>query len=85
MVCAGPAAGAHRHGSGLIFGLAFGMAARQQCCDLADHIGIALVYQICAFLPLFGLLAALLPDVRIRACGGLISSRDEASFRSPAR
>ena len=30
---------------------------------LADHIGIAAVYQICAFLPLIGLLAALLPDV----------------------
>jgi FSR family fosmidomycin resistance protein-like MFS transporter len=30
---------------------------------LADHIGITLVYQLCAFLPLIGLLAGFLPDV----------------------
>src|SRR4029077_6578129 len=30
---------------------------------LADHVGIDPVYQICAFLPLLGLLAAFLPDV----------------------
>jgi MFS transporter, FSR family, fosmidomycin resistance protein len=51
--------------SGLIFGLAFGMGSIGAAVlgTLADHIGIAPVYQICAFLPLFGLLAALLPDV----------------------
>jgi FSR family fosmidomycin resistance protein-like MFS transporter len=31
---------------------------------LADHFGIDSVYQICAFLPLIGLLAGLLPDVK---------------------
>lgn len=31
---------------------------------MADHYGIAFVYQVCAFLPLLGLLAAFLPDVR---------------------
>jgi len=31
---------------------------------LADHSGIDFVYQVCAFLPLIGLLAAFLPDVR---------------------
>jgi FSR family fosmidomycin resistance protein-like MFS transporter len=30
---------------------------------LADHAGIDFVYQICAFLPLIGLLAGFLPDV----------------------
>jgi len=30
---------------------------------LADDIGIDRIYQICAFLPLIGLLAALLPNV----------------------
>jgi len=31
---------------------------------LADHFGIETVYQICAFLPLIGLLAGFLPDVK---------------------
>jgi MFS transporter, FSR family, fosmidomycin resistance protein len=30
---------------------------------LADQVGVNLIYQICAFLPLIGLLAAFLPDV----------------------
>jgi FSR family fosmidomycin resistance protein-like MFS transporter len=30
---------------------------------LADHIGLSAVYQICAFLPLIGLLAGFLPDL----------------------
>ena len=30
---------------------------------LADHIGVDAIYQICAFLPLIGLLAAFLPDL----------------------
>ena len=51
--------------AGLFFGLAFGMGSVGAAVlgGLADHVGISLVYQICAFLPLIGLLAALLPDV----------------------
>jgi FSR family fosmidomycin resistance protein-like MFS transporter len=51
--------------AGLFFGLAFGMGSVGAAVlgALADHVGIAPVYQICAFLPLIGLLAALLPDV----------------------
>ncbi len=59
--------------AGLFFGLAFGMGSVGAAVlgALADHVGIALVYQICAFLPLIGLLAALLPDVhKYRAASG---------------
>jgi MFS transporter, FSR family, fosmidomycin resistance protein len=51
--------------AGLFFGLAFGMGSVGAAVlgTLADHIGINFVYQICAFLPLIGLLAGFLPDV----------------------
>jgi FSR family fosmidomycin resistance protein-like MFS transporter len=51
--------------AGLFFGLAFGMGSVGAAVlgKLADHIGIGQVYQICAFLPLIGLLAAFLPDL----------------------
>jgi MFS transporter, FSR family, fosmidomycin resistance protein len=51
--------------AGLFFGLAFGMGSVGAAVlgVLADHIGITLVYQLCAFLPLLGLLAGFLPDV----------------------
>ena len=51
--------------AGLFFGLAFGMGSIGAAVlgALADHVGIGPVYQVCAFLPLIGLLAALLPDV----------------------
>jgi len=51
--------------AGLFFGLAFGMGSVGAAVlgKVADHIGIDFVYQLCAFLPLIGLLAALLPDV----------------------
>jgi FSR family fosmidomycin resistance protein-like MFS transporter len=51
--------------AGLFFGLAFGMGSVGAAVlgALADHVGIAPVYQICAFLPLIGLLAAFLPDL----------------------
>lgn len=50
--------------SGLFFGFSFGMGGIGAAVlgELADHIGIEAVYGICAFLPLIGLLAALLPD-----------------------
>jgi MFS transporter, FSR family, fosmidomycin resistance protein len=51
--------------SGMVFGLAFGMGSVGAAAlgTLADHIGIVAVYQICAFLPLIGVLAAFLPEV----------------------
>ena len=51
--------------AGLFFGLAFGMGSIGAAVlgVLADHVGIRLVYAICAFLPLIGLLAAFLPDL----------------------
>jgi FSR family fosmidomycin resistance protein-like MFS transporter len=54
--------------SGLFFGLAFGLAGIGAAVlgQVADHWGIETVYQICAFLPLIGLLAVWLPDLRER-------------------
>ena len=51
--------------SGVFFGLAFGMGGLGAAClgALADSIGIERVYDLCSFLPLIGLLAALLPDI----------------------
>jgi FSR family fosmidomycin resistance protein-like MFS transporter len=51
--------------AGLFFGFAFGMGGIGAAAlgYLADHFGISSVYQVCAFLPLIGLLAAFLPDV----------------------
>ena len=55
--------------AGLFFGLAFGMGSVGAAVlgKLADHFGIDAVYQICAFLPLIGLLAGFLPDVKQRS------------------
>jgi len=51
--------------AGLFFGFAFGMGGIGAAVlgRLADAVGIDLVYQICAFLPLIGLLAGFLPNV----------------------
>ena len=51
--------------AGLFFGFAFGMGGVGAAALgwLADRSSIAFVYQVCAFLPAIGLLAALLPDV----------------------
>jgi MFS transporter, FSR family, fosmidomycin resistance protein len=51
--------------AGLFFGLAFGMGSVGAAAlgHLADDVGIVRVYQICAFLPLIGLLAAFLPNL----------------------
>ncbi|HEX5487866.1 MAG TPA: MFS transporter [Rhodanobacteraceae bacterium] len=58
----------HRIGvvSGLFYGFSFGMGGIGAAVlgAVADHAGIVFVYQICAFLPLLGLLAAFLPDIR---------------------
>jgi FSR family fosmidomycin resistance protein-like MFS transporter len=52
--------------SGLFFGLSFGMGGLGAAAlgVLADRSGIAFVYNVCAFLPLIGLLAAFLPNLK---------------------
>ncbi|WP_295407086.1 MFS transporter [uncultured Thiocystis sp.] len=65
--------------SGLFFGFAFGLAGIGAAVlgQVADRWGIETVYQVCAFLPLLGLLAVLLPDLRERegVAGALASAR----------
>jgi FSR family fosmidomycin resistance protein-like MFS transporter len=57
----------HRFGmiSGVFFGVAFGIGGLGAAVlgKLADHSGIAFVYQVCAFLPAIGLLAVFLPNM----------------------
>jgi FSR family fosmidomycin resistance protein-like MFS transporter len=57
--------------SGIFFGFAFGMGGLGAAVlgGLADRIGIEAVYRLCAFLPAIGVLAWLLPDVKVRAKG----------------
>ena len=52
--------------SGMFFGLAFGLAGIGAALlgNLADAKGIDFVYQVCAWLPLLGLAAVFLPDLR---------------------
>jgi FSR family fosmidomycin resistance protein-like MFS transporter len=52
--------------SGVFFGFAFGMAGLGAAVlgELADRMGIESVYRLCAFLPIIGVLAAFLPDVK---------------------
>jgi MFS transporter, FSR family, fosmidomycin resistance protein len=54
--------------AGLFFGFAFGMGGVGAAVlgKLADAYSITAVYQMCAFLPLIGLLAAFLPNVEKR-------------------
>jgi FSR family fosmidomycin resistance protein-like MFS transporter len=51
--------------AGLFFGFAFGMAGIGAAVlgKLADMTSIDFVYQVCAFLPLIGLLTGFLPDL----------------------
>jgi len=52
--------------AGLFFGVAFGFAGSGAAVlgQVADWKGIDFVYQICAFLPAFGLLAVFLPKMK---------------------
>ena len=52
--------------SGLFFGFAFGMGGIGAALlgQLADATSIGTVYQVCAFLPLIGLLTVFLPSIR---------------------
>jgi len=54
--------------SGLFFGLAFGMGGLGSAVlgKLADMSSITLVFKICAFLPLIGVLTAFLPDLDVK-------------------
>jgi MFS transporter, FSR family, fosmidomycin resistance protein len=58
----------HRFGmiSGMFFGVAFGIGGLGAAAlgRLADTTSISFVYQVCAFLPAIGLLAAFLPNMR---------------------
>lgn len=51
--------------AGLFFGLAFGMGGVGSAVlgNLADHTSIQFVFKVCAFLPLIGIAAGLLPEV----------------------
>jgi MFS transporter, FSR family, fosmidomycin resistance protein len=57
----------HRFGmiSGVFFGVAFGIGGLGAAVlgKIADHTGIAFVYQVCALLPAIGLLAVFLPKM----------------------
>jgi len=57
--------------SGLFFGLAFGLAGIGAALigRLADVYGIDAVYRLCAWLPLLGLAAVLLPNLKRDAMG----------------
>jgi MFS transporter, FSR family, fosmidomycin resistance protein len=54
--------------SGLFFGFAFGIGGIGAAVlgGLADQRGIEFVYRACAYLPLLGMVAALLPDIENR-------------------
>jgi FSR family fosmidomycin resistance protein-like MFS transporter len=51
--------------AGMFFGFSFGLGGLGAAAlgELADHTSIYAVYHVCSFLPLIGLLAALLPDL----------------------
>lgn len=55
--------------SGLFFGLAFGMAGIGAAVlgKLADAYSIEFVYRVCSYLPLLGIFAAFLPNIRAGA------------------
>jgi FSR family fosmidomycin resistance protein-like MFS transporter len=54
--------------SGLFFGLAFGLGGIGSAVlgVIADHNGIPFVFSVCSYLPLIGLLTAVLPDLSNR-------------------
>lgn len=52
--------------SGLFFGFAFGIAGLGSAVlgFMADHVGIEVVYIVCSFLPLLGIVAYFLPNIK---------------------
>lgn len=84
--------------AGLFFGLSFGMGGLGAAAlgRLADATSIGYVYQVCAYLPLLGVVAILLPKMgasaperrcreRVRGCAARARSRFQATLRSCAR
>jgi FSR family fosmidomycin resistance protein-like MFS transporter len=71
--------------SGLFFGLAFGFGGIGAAVlgGLADHFGIEFVYRLCAYLPLLGVLTALLPEIG-PAIGQGIGQRADPDQRTGA-
>jgi hypothetical protein len=67
--------------SGLFFGFAFGMAGIGSAVlgGIADRTSIEYVYEICAFMPLIGLITAFLPNIKTR--GLRIQLSAEASLK----
>ncbi|KOS06221.1 Fosmidomycin resistance protein [Flavobacterium akiainvivens] len=55
--------------SGLFYGFAFGMGGLGSALlgNLADHEGIEYVYTLCAYLPLIGVIAVFLPNLKKKA------------------
>lgn len=55
--------------AGMFFGFSFGLGGLGAAAlgELADWTSIDTVYRVCSFLPLIGLLTALLPDLKTRA------------------
>jgi FSR family fosmidomycin resistance protein-like MFS transporter len=64
--------------AGLFFGFAFGMGGIGAAVlgKVADTFGIRLVYEICAFLPVIGLLAGFLPDIDSGVAAATASSQE---------
>ena len=57
--------------SGLFFGFAFGVAGIASAIlgRMADHYGIEAVYNVCAYMPLLGIITVFLPNLKkIRLC-----------------
>lgn len=54
--------------AGMMFGFSFGLGGLGAAAlgRIADTTGIAVVYQVCSFLPVIGLLTAFLPSIRER-------------------
>lgn len=71
--------------AGLFFGISFGLGGLGAAVlgQIADWQGIRFVYQICAFLPVLGLLTAFLPDIEKDRLAAARAAR-EAAQGSPA-
>ena len=65
--------------SGLFYGLAFGMGGVGAAVlgQLADAHGIEYVYRLCAWLPLLGVFAVFLPDLRPARTAAVTSTSSE--------
>ena len=73
--------------AGLFFGLSFGMGGLGAAAlgRLADATSIGYVYQVCAYLPLLGVVAILLPKMGQARLRGVAASGPGAVRPGPAR